>query len=676
MAITSAERERRKKVDSVLDTVTGISPDYQPVAVDEAADMRIRDLNALEQLVKNTKFSYSSMGKFPAADTTAAVNVAVLFLSNKNVKVDPMDNCVSLGFKMIDGGVDIISSYEPSTLEDFMELPKKVEGDTADTINSILDRCDCDAIYNAYQSEAMSIMQMYSNTAYSMFNGANIYKRQQYDMKVRGDGACTLYVGYDTRMGKFRYAYNPRFILRAALEEFNMNRGRYKSLKDCYCYFLAFVITHEMMHLITNNVTSSGGVSEVDLGSHKIENQIQDSFINCELSVLFSRVDGIYTDNNSLAPMPSMGINSKISVRAEHNVGFRKDIPNSRVLAERIAKILTGTLKIDNPAISTGWYFTDKDLSKLAGADVFIQVDVNSRAKAVRKNSIIYQKFVNDAIRAITDGKIYDRFETLTELEKVSDKNILPNGTLVRIKGSVDICVIVGYDPDTNLYTLNRTDRDIARAQQSDGTYLCAYTYKDSGNQWGTAIRSDFIPFDPDSRENTWVEGASQQEKKTELSSEELEKAAQSPDNIFDDMEHFFGESDTPISLLGDVLKASDSSLSDDDAFDKAEKLIEDCKGKDNAEVANIIGKDIFDKVCQEYKKIKKSMAKPEAPDGRQVPGGQQQEGPKVFNIGDIVYIRTKNTFGRIVSISSNGQFELEEMKEEQARVLDDSKFH
>lgn len=675
MAITNAERERRKKVDSVLDEVTGISSDYQPVAVDEAADMKIRDLNALEQLVKNTHFSYTSMGKFPAADESAAVNVAILFLSNKNVKVDPMDNCVSLGFRVGDGVIDIISSYNPSSLEDFMELPKKVEGDTADTVNSLIERCDCEAIYNAYQAEAMSIMQMYANTAYSMFNGANIYKRQQYDRDVKGDGACTLYVGYDSRLSKFRYAYNPKFILKAALEEYNMNRSRYRSLKDCYCYFLAFMITHEMMHLITNNVTSTGGVSEVDLGSHKIENQIQDSFINCELSILFSRVDGVYKDNNSLAPMLSMGINSKISVRAEHNVGFRGDIPESEDLAKRIAQILAGTLKMDNPEISTNWYFTSKNLSKLAGADVFIQVDVNSRAKAIRKNSIIYQKFVNDTIRAITAGKIYDRFETLTAMEKVTDKNILPNGTLVRIKGSVDICVIVGYDPEQSLYTLNRTDRDIAREQQSDGSYICSYTYKDSENQWGTAIRSDFVPFDPDSRENTWVEGAQQQEKKKGLSQEELDQAAQTPNNIFDDMEHFFGESDTPTSILGVILKENDPSLSDDDAFDKADEIIEDCKGKDNAEVANTIGKETFDKLCQEYKKWKASMTKPEASAGRQVAGGQQEEGPKVFNVGDIVYVRTRNTFGRIVSIS-NGQFELEEMREEQARVLDDSKFH
>ena len=232
-----------------------------------------------------------------------------------------------------------------------------------------------------------------------------------------------------------------------------------------------------------------------------------------------------------------------------------------------------------------------QDLSSFAGADVFLHVEVSPFSTVFRPNSIIYQKLVNDIIRTITEGAVYDRFTELTDEEKVSGLEVLPVGTLVRIKNTITVGIILDYNYDSRKYIVNSALEDgVVRSKTSSGD-LCYNKYKDSGMRLGNYKRYEIIPFNP-MTENSWYEGRPKEEKK-ELSDEDINGQQGGSEN----------------QPTGDEKK------------------------------------------------------------------NPRERDPKIFNIGDIVYVRTIGKFGKIVSMS-DGKFELEEVEEDNARIIDDSLWH
>jgi hypothetical protein len=592
MALSAKERENIRKKDEIIDSLSNRKEDLV-YPLNEASDNRFRSLRDIEDYIKGKKFfalkknSFSYGSSYQVNNNDFDVRFSIFFLSNKNKTVSEDKNLITLVFRCNadNSQMTIYEGKQSTSLVEYLELPDGENYDERVPLDDIINMCDVIEIYDNYKRNALDIIQEYMPVAYQMFTGPNIIHR------IDAGKNTTLYVGFNSRIGKFVYGYNPKFILRSVIEEYTSNPGKYSSLERCYSFLLAFYITHEMMHIITNNVsTDSGGMglSGLEGADHDIENRVMDSFINCNLSILFKRVDGVKKENG-LAPIPDFAVDSKISLRGEHNVGFKR-FETLKELADVIAGMWVKSIGSDY-SIYYG-IKKDRDLTIYEGADVFFRVEVSPKSQTIRKSSMSYQKFINDVMHSITDGKIYRASDMFTDSEKVSDQDILPNGSFVRIKHTATVCVVTSYDSSTNpgLYTLNGTDITVTKTSQSDGTTLCKNTYTDNGSNLGQFNRSQIVPFDTEDESNSWLEGG-KKERKDSITQEDINQ-----------------------------LQKGSKGNNDNGGF------------------------------------------------------GTEEKKPKILNIGDIVFCKSKGKFGRITAIH-DGQFELEEMVEGTPRVIDEKEF-
>ena len=197
-----------------------------------------------------------------------------------------------------------------------------------------------------------------------------------------------------------------------------------------------------------------------------------------------------------------------------------------------------------------------RDLTIYEGADVFFRVEVSPKSQTIRKSSMSYQKFINDVMHSITDGKIYRSSDMFTDSEKVSDQSILPNGSFVRIKHTATVCVVISYDSssDPGLYTLNGTDITVVKTSQPDGTILCKNTYSNSGSSVGQFNRSQIVPFNPDDESNFWLEGV-KRESKDSITQEDIDNLRQSSSgNNGNNGNGGSGEKKSKILNIGDIV--------------------------------------------------------------------------------------------------------------------------
>lgn len=114
----------------------------------------------------------------------------------------------------------------------------------------------------------------------------------------------------------------------------------------------------------------------------------------------------------------------------------------------------------------------------------------------------------------------------ITDEEKVSDKEILKNGTLVKVKGTNVVGIIKGYKPvkkdeyiTLDVYTVNTAKIDRVDVTDLDGgAKLNSPIYVDSGSFYADLDRKYIIPID--GSYGSWVEGMN--DEKTSLSDEDL----------------------------------------------------------------------------------------------------------------------------------------------------------
>ena len=660
MALSDIERSKRYEVihtlNKLFDTVIGedASGSNESAIIDEASDTRIKDLGTLEKFLEGKSLPY--MGVDSAPTTGEQVDISILFMSTKNVQVDPNKNFLNFGFSIPseeDGwrynSISVGYDYSCS-LESFIGLPKKVESSDVKSISDITKECNPNEIYNMYKQDALDMIRYRMPAAYSMFTGGNLIRQ------IDSAPGTTLYVYYDKRFNKFHFAYNPVFILECALDEWYLNRRSYDTLKDCYCYVLAFLITHEMMHLIHHNTTST--IDMGDVGGHNIVNQVQDSFINCQISRVFNGLRGTRSLEYT-APMPRLGMGSSITVRAEHNRGFKKYASVSE-LAKSVIDVVTKTIKMSSPSsVSTS---RDRDLSEYEGADIFITVNIGAKTSSLRSNSAIFQKCINDIVKVITDGKVYDKFSKLSDSEKESDKPILSEGTLVQVKGSKTICSVSGYNKETEEYSLDEMEMsDVTKTDMGKGQTLNTPVYTKTGRDFGKRRRREIRPFDPN--DASWIEEDKEREKKTKLSDEELQSLNTPTKNIIEKLIDNIGKESTIELIKVCIDNTGLSSIKP-----PADELVESCLGVSEDECRDILGEII-------YEALSKLMDSASSSGNGETPQQPEAENHPVFHVGDIVWVTRLKKFGKIVSIN-NGMFELEEMEEVGVRVLDDSDYH
>ena len=508
MALTKEEREARIKLNQMLDKYSSdlktIFDDITPIT--EAKEAKVSTLVELQNLMEQYEDRLSFLGKNTFSNAAEGdISVSIFLMSTKTVKVPEDENLISLGYTLEKSWRDEDyssirvrrSSASSEDLEKFMEMPIKPK-DVKDEVSAkdLVRRCDASQFYKLYLNEALNVIRKLFPYPYGMFSGPHLYK-------VEDRKAGTLYVAYDKLRKKFRYAYNPDFILESAIEEWMLNRGAYKTLKDCYCYLLAFMITHEMLHIIHHNTVSDTGVddSRLSTSDHAVANCVMDSFINCKIARRFTGAPQLRS-NSRLAPMLSNGIGAKVSVRVEHNRGLKK-FETLKDLSDELLAVIMKDMRLKS-TIDINYYpsessLIERNLSKLEGADAFITVYISPTLSAIRSNgSNLFQTCFNDIIKCITDGKAHDMYSKISDEEKISDLDILPVGTIVMVKGKRDVGIITAVKDDNVTYDINRMDISGVKKVPTDKGTLCVPEYVDSGNSLGTFSRIKIRPYNPE----------------------------------------------------------------------------------------------------------------------------------------------------------------------------------
>ena len=536
MALTQKEREFRIHINQILDKYSGdIANIFDDVVhVSEGVGGKISNLIDLQRLMNDNKDKLAFLGKNTFQEgCSSPININIFLMSTKNVNVPAEDNLISLGYDLYEYGGEVSNIYVESSgskstkLEKFMELPIKPDVEDEISARDLVKRCDAAQFYKLYQEEAVGIIRKLFPYSYTMFTGPKLYKKEE---KIGPFGENTLYVTYDKFRKKFKYAYNPEFILESVIEEWMINNNRYNSLKDCYCYLLAFMITHEMLHIVHHN-TNSDNVrddSRLSTADPDVANIVMDSFINCKIGRRFRGASQAKSKNGT-APIISNGIGSKVSVRIEHNKGLKK-FNTLKDLATEIGNTLKKDLQLDESVSLSFRYefdrFDERVLSNYAGADIFITVEIApdfSRLRSDKGGSNLFQKSFNDIIKCITEGKAHEMHSPISDAEKISDLDIIPVGTLVRIKGSEKIIGCVReYNEADNTYGINKTEMTGTRILRSDENGdLYVSEYEDTGKDLGVFSRIKISPYNPEN-DAYYNNPSLQTQKQDKLSQEDL----------------------------------------------------------------------------------------------------------------------------------------------------------
>jgi len=699
MALSARQREIIKEEDKLIESL--INPNK--VAYNRVNEGKgLYDLDEIEKLLGDKTFNYNKPTEFINSHSSeSTVDISLLLFSNKNTnKVDKNKNLLSYSFDFNyvgnNGTVDVYKEgYKDSCgINEFWGLPDNSfkEGNTESSINSFIKQCDFDSIYNLYSNEAIKGMRLKFPTAHSLFTGGSLYTMKKYDDNT------TLFVAYDHTVGKFVYCYNPKMILRTALEEYTQRKYCYPSLTACYIYLLTFFISHEMMHIVVNNTVSQTNTNETNLGSHAIENVCMDGFINSEVAKRLRGFAGTGFARGKESPIPNNGIGTIISMRSQHNVGLRY-FEDEESLVKALYNVLAKKLDIESKLDINGYYqYPVKDV---AGADFIVNIRVPSGLERFRKSSGIFQNLIGEIFKTLSEG-VASVSLSMSETEKATDANVFPVGTMVRIRNTTTVCYIKSYSDEgmyAGTYVLTYADRDgVDRTALPDGSILCRYQYKDSGKEAGNYKRNQIILFDPNSEENTYIEGGQTQQEPDKLSQEDLDSIKNQPQNIVDFAISKYGE-DTVREKLAQAIETLQIKLGQE-AIDHAKDLMKKCKGVDDGTCYNTLTKEVYNrfkrymkelennKSAKEQKakdlieKIKKEKGITDEQDKqiedmlKKMMGQGQPPKPKVIKIGTYVYVKALRKFGVVTAVNGDGTFKVSEVIEGKPVILDDSNNH
>ena len=567
MGLSINERNRRKRV---LDYINSLSTEeveelksYNTIT-ESLNSGKYVNMQAIQDILDNNTFEKIVFGEGDSFDDNKAV-ISLFFMSNKNVKLaEGSKNVFRIIIKRDLYSRDdekyfyVESGFDDKiySITDFNESPIKYNTKEATmTFDLLVDKCDYNAIYDSMLPLVENNLKRFDLMAYSLFKSDSI-------KHLRNFNISTLAVGLHKKTGRYIYHYNPRFILREALEEY-VNRGSlYNSLQDCYVYLLTFFIAHEMAHLITNNqVHFSGGNSDVDLdgtyASGGMDNVVMDGFINAKLKVALARTPNLTRHGSSGGVFPANCIKDTIHMRVQHNVGLKK-FKSADDMVNTVVATLNKVSGLDKEATVNVKRCKDS-LSNYWGADVFCNFFVGSAFRELRASSHIFQRVITDVVRVLTSGKIYwSKSGGITDEEKVSDKEILANGTLVKVKGTNIVGIIKGYKPvkkddyiTLDVYTVNKAKIDsVDVTDLGNGAKLNSPVYVDSCDFYADLDRKYIIPID--GSYGSWVEGTT--EEKTSLSAEDLADDSSDSSDSSNDMGDMGGGTQPKSVKVGDIV--------------------------------------------------------------------------------------------------------------------------
>lgn len=481
--------------------------DFEKVEESASEGVKINSFKELERFLKDNKdgLPYSRVVN---DDSEGNLDIQIKLMSNKKVTIDDSkDNWFYLGFTISTDNDHIRGNLDSGKKEvgKMFAGVEKNENATFSSMYEIVNMCNTVDMYNSCVKKTLTEIGYISPIIVSTFDLC---------AKKIAKGNYTLSVHYDKILGKFVYTYNPDFILLSAIDEFVLNGDKYLGVfQDCYCYVLSFLICHEMMHLIHHNVNS--GIEDEGNTSHFTDNLIYDSFINCKLSRLLKR-NNFSKENYHGAPILNGGVNEEFVLRSEHNKGL-KHFSNLAEVQSKISELLKGVLNISNDYTPHRGGF---DMAAFEGADFILKIKISKDLDGLRASSGIMKKVVQGICKILSEGSMYGAQEGFSAEEAESDLEILPVGTLVKMKASGEICIIVGYESSSGIYSLNKTIiKEVAKVPNEDGGKICTPVYSDSGESKGKFRRMKFDKFTIES----WTEYDQEQEYQQKLSDEDLQ---------------------------------------------------------------------------------------------------------------------------------------------------------
>lgn len=466
---------------------------------------KLVDLDKIQDLIEGKKFLGDNNRNVERDLSNYLLSIKIAFT--------PLDTnssevyCQSIDIPIMPSGVVQISELSTLKKKDAIGFLGCNYAPPSDKVDSILDKCDSSIIFTVMKDVALSELRRLFPVCYNMFTSSDIYYSEE--QSVPGGGENTLYVVYDNRRRKFKFSYNPRFILKVAISQYNPRV--FKTLHDCYAYFLEYMICHEMMHIVTNNSSSSGMNTSLTLKGSDIPNIVMDSFINCKINSLFwfSKFS-----SGSEAPGIDGGIYHYINLRTSRGHGLKKTIHSSSDIANIISGIMSTYLGDSSTIYTTGSSSFKEYPKEIYDCDALFSVFIGNNH--FRESSMKLQSVVNSIVSGFFGDNVYSMFTPTTREEAIEGLPKIPIGSKVRrVLPYNDICYVKDYDSTTNTYTITKAvNSGVVRDIQDDGSVVCHISWSDSGEVIpGKWDRISLIPFDDSDRDNTWIEGSSEDKK-------------------------------------------------------------------------------------------------------------------------------------------------------------------
>lgn len=635
--------------------------DYYQVYESARVDNKIVSFKEIHSLLDKNRVSHTKVSKNEYDMGNSEICRIILYFPEfDNTQFDnTLKYTTSIGYSSNDSPT--IYTYENTPYKGdaysfFGFKPNKIDGSFS--VSDIVEKCDSERIYRLYKSKALDYVKIYEPRSYYLF---------QRIKEIRG-GVDTLCVYYNNKTRSFIYRYNPDFILESALSEFLTRESSYNSLEACYLYNLSFFILHEMMHIISSNSVSAERVEDsvTDYSSsndHRVSNIIQDGYINTHISTLFFNQHILPTKDRLMSMnmhlVPSIGIGTAIQLRSEINgKGFKKFYSSSEV-SDKITSVIVDMLKRNNInsapyQVSNG---NNTEVDKYEGKSFMISIEVNSNNFALRSSSYMYQKTIDALMRVFTDDNYHSASDDITQDEFLKALDNIKPGTYVRVKSTGDVCIVNSYDKEKGVFSLNKAKIDGVLTHKGDLYTTYRYRYSATDEYWGEAYFYDIEVIDFNSEANSWTD-----KPKTErsgLSQEERTKADDIPLNILTALRDKMGSDNKVINLMKEISNLLNKNLSLDDCKELYSLAI----NKENKECISIIGEDMFNELSNYYNnnyvKVEDSQ-------------GEESTETKSISIGDIVYIKSKSIFGKILSLdSSTGMYQIQEVIEKEPEIVD-----
>lgn len=543
--------------------------------------------------------------------------------------------------------------------------------DGAVKVERIVEKSDYKRIYNIYKGISLDYIKKYEPRSYFLFNRI---------VEIEG-GISTLCVYYDHSIRSFVYRYNPKFILSTVIEEFLSKRQDYVSLESCYIYTLSYMILHEMMHIISSNVVVGSGNESINkyvsTDDHKVVNIIQDGYINSYISALFSDISilkekdflfvprhrGLY---NTYAPTLSNGIGSSVQFRSEINGNGFKNYKNSKefadVLTKKVAEIFSRNIQDITSSDINNSFIEDFDLTDYWGKEFFVNIYVNPNSLVLRSSSFMYQELIDDIMTSLTEDNYHSADSGMTKNEYQRALSNIKPGTVVRIKSTDEICIVMSFDEDSMMFDLNRAEiSGVKESIDSKGNKIFSYTFSSTEEYYGKVHPYEFEIVEENSEYNSWTD--SPKEERETLTKEEKETANDTPNNIIDLLTEKMGNKLDVIKIMNSMQQLIENSQV---PMKETEELYNKCVGVSNSECRNSLGEELFN-LLSDY--FNNNFVSNEDNDF-----DNSQTDQKSISIGDIVYIKSKNKFGRVMSVDDKGMFTLKEVVEGIPEIVDANK--